>query len=150
MPKLPGVTVYIIVGLDVSKFMQHCSIVPAPNLDAFMKLSESYFLIFISSPTIVPLSIHPPLNPQARITACLKYAAHFKCPRHFSLRAHEEEAHFHGVSDQPVGKHRCTEALARLSALVGEDLGKGQCGLYAETKIADEEGVKGGWSVRCE
>lgn len=34
--------------------------------------------------------------------------------------------------------------------MVGKNLGNGQDGLDAETQVADEEGVRGVWGVRCE
>jgi hypothetical protein len=87
------------------------------------------------------IAVHGILNAQISIAERLERAAQLEGQGDGGLGG-EEPKHLHGVADQPAGEDRHAEALARLGAVVGQDLRDGENRFDAETDEADQRRVR--------
>ena len=74
--------------------------------------NRASFSILLFLPISFPIAIHPPLHAQADVTQGLEYATHLEGPRYLPIFRHEEETHFHRITQQPICKNTYSEASA--------------------------------------
>lgn len=83
---------------------------------------------------------HPVLEAQVQIAHALEHAAKLERPGD-GVRAAEEIAHLHGVTNDPRSENGNSETLAGARTMVGQDLGEGESSLDSKTDGAQEANI---------